>query len=50
MERAAAHCSHIFTTVSQITAVESEYLVGRKPGKNWEVFILTGTIEKKTEK
>ena len=32
MERAAAHCAHIFTTVSHITGVESEHLIGRKPG------------------
>ena len=33
MERAAAHCAHIFTTVSQVTADEAEYLLKRKPGK-----------------
>ena len=32
MERAAAHCTHIFTTVSNITAIESKYLIGRTPG------------------
>ena len=31
IERAAAHSSHIFTTVSEVTARESEYLLGRKP-------------------
>ncbi|XP_038639766.1 glycogen [starch] synthase, muscle-like isoform X2 [Scyliorhinus canicula] len=31
MERAAVHCTHIFTTVSQITAVEAEYLLKCKP-------------------
>ncbi|XP_067927802.1 glycogen [starch] synthase-like [Watersipora subatra] len=31
MERAAAHCTHIFTTVSNITAIESKYLIGRTP-------------------
>ncbi|KAH0626540.1 hypothetical protein JD844_001585 [Phrynosoma platyrhinos] len=32
MERAAVHCTHVFTTVSQITAVEAEHLLKRKPG------------------
>lgn len=31
MERAAAHAAHVFTTVSQITAVEAEFLLKRKP-------------------
>jgi len=31
MERAAAHCAHIFTTVSQITSYESEHLLKKKP-------------------
>uniref|UniRef100_A0A7M4FEP6 Glycogen [starch] synthase n=1 Tax=Crocodylus porosus TaxID=8502 RepID=A0A7M4FEP6_CROPO len=31
MERAAIHCTHVFTTVSQITAVEAEHLLKRKP-------------------
>ncbi|MBN3300546.1 GYS1 protein, partial [Amia calva] len=31
MERAAVHCAHVFTTVSQITAVEAESLLRRKP-------------------
>uniref|UniRef100_A0A915K178 Glycogen [starch] synthase n=1 Tax=Romanomermis culicivorax TaxID=13658 RepID=A0A915K178_ROMCU len=31
MERAAVHSSHVFTTVSQITGVEAEYLLKRKP-------------------
>ncbi|KAL3054016.1 hypothetical protein OYC64_006361 [Pagothenia borchgrevinki] len=31
LERSAAHCAHVFTTVSQITAVEAEYLLMRKP-------------------
>ncbi|XP_058510544.1 glycogen [starch] synthase, muscle [Solea solea] len=31
LERAAAHCAHVFTTVSQITAIEAEYLLKRKP-------------------
>ena len=32
LERAAAHCAHVFTTVSQITAIEAEHLLKRKPG------------------
>ncbi|MFN0200722.1 MAG: glycosyltransferase [Bacteroidia bacterium] len=31
IERAAAHGSHIFTTVSDVTARECEFLLGRKP-------------------
>lgn len=31
MERAAAHCAHVFTTVSQITSYESDNLLKRKP-------------------
>lgn len=31
MERAAVHCAHVFTTVSEITGTESEYLLKRKP-------------------
>ncbi|TRY81368.1 hypothetical protein DNTS_021188 [Danionella cerebrum] len=31
LERAAAHCSHVFTTVSQITAVEANHMLQRKP-------------------
>ncbi|PKC09560.1 family 3 glycosyltransferase [Rhizophagus irregularis] len=31
IERAAAHCSDVFTTVSQITAYEAEHLLRRKP-------------------
>eukprot|EP01135_Chromosphaera_perkinsii_P012098 Nk52_evm36s2579 gene=Nk52_evmTU36s2579 len=31
IERAAAHSAHVFTTVSQITADESEHLLKRKP-------------------
>lgn len=33
LERAAAHCAHVFTTVSQITAIEAEHLLKRKPGE-----------------
>lgn len=33
MERAGAHCSHVFTTVSRITSYEAEYLLRKKPGK-----------------
>eukprot|EP01137_Pigoraptor_chileana_P011954 Opistho-2@63627 len=31
LERAAAHSAHVFTTVSQITADEAQYLLGRRP-------------------
>lgn len=31
MERAAANSAHVFTTVSDITALESEHLLKRKP-------------------
>uniref|UniRef100_A0A8C9RXT0 Glycogen [starch] synthase n=1 Tax=Scleropages formosus TaxID=113540 RepID=A0A8C9RXT0_SCLFO len=31
LERAAAHCAHVFTTVSHITAIEAEHLLKRKP-------------------
>jgi len=31
IERAAAHSSHVFTTVSDITALEAEHLLKRKP-------------------
>ncbi|EIW71286.1 hypothetical protein TREMEDRAFT_37716 [Tremella mesenterica DSM 1558] len=31
IERSAAHCSDVFTTVSHITAFESEHLLKRKP-------------------
>lgn len=34
MERAAVHCAHVFTTVSEITGTESEYLLKRKPGES----------------
>ena len=32
LERAAVHCAHVFTTVSQITAVEAQHILQRKPG------------------
>lgn len=32
MERAAVHCAHVFTTVSDITGYEAEFLLRRKPG------------------
>ncbi|MGH0182704.1 UNVERIFIED_CONTAM: hypothetical protein FKN15_010226 [Acipenser sinensis] len=32
MERAAVHCAHVFTTVSQITAIEADHMLKRKPG------------------
>ncbi|MCJ8742969.1 hypothetical protein PDJAM_G00088350 [Pangasius djambal] len=31
LERAAVHCSHVFTTVSRITAVEADHMLHRKP-------------------
>src|SRR5690606_33797575 len=31
IERAATHGAHVFTTVSEVTAKECEYLLGRKP-------------------
>ena len=31
LERAAAHGAHIFTTLSEITALECEHLLGRRP-------------------
>uniref|UniRef100_A0A8D0CI53 Glycogen [starch] synthase n=1 Tax=Scleropages formosus TaxID=113540 RepID=A0A8D0CI53_SCLFO len=31
LERAAVHCSHVFSTVSQITAVEADHILHRKP-------------------
>ncbi len=31
IERAATHSSHIFTTVSEVTAREAEFLLGRRP-------------------
>ncbi|XP_067415347.1 glycogen [starch] synthase, liver isoform X2 [Emydura macquarii macquarii] len=30
MERASVHCAHVFTTVSQITAIEAEHMLKRK--------------------
>jgi glycogen(starch) synthase len=31
LERAAVHCTHIFSTVSEVTAEEAEHLLKRKP-------------------
>uniref|UniRef100_A0A673I6G0 Glycogen [starch] synthase n=1 Tax=Sinocyclocheilus rhinocerous TaxID=307959 RepID=A0A673I6G0_9TELE len=31
LERAAIHCAHVFTTVSQITAVEANHMLHRQP-------------------
>jgi len=31
IERAAAHGSHVFTTVSEVTAMECQFLLGREP-------------------
>ena len=47
LERAAAHGAHLFTTVSDITAYECQFLLGRKPdmllpnGLNIERFVAT---------
>ena len=38
IERAAAHSADVFTTVSHITAYESEYLLKRKPGNAFLLF------------
>ena len=38
IERAATHCSHVFTTVSKITGFEAEHLLKRQPGF-FELFI-----------
>uniref|UniRef100_A0A8B9VMC8 Glycogen [starch] synthase n=1 Tax=Anas zonorhyncha TaxID=75864 RepID=A0A8B9VMC8_9AVES len=32
LERAAAHCAHVLTTVSHVPAAEAEHLLKRKPG------------------
>ena len=34
IERSATHCADVFTTVSHITAYESEHLLKRKPGQS----------------
>ncbi|AWO97851.1 putative glycogen [Scophthalmus maximus] len=31
LERAAVHCAHVFTTVSEITAVEASHMLHRRP-------------------
>ncbi|XP_013403502.1 glycogen [starch] synthase-like [Lingula anatina] len=31
MERSAVHCAHVFTTVSQVTGLEANYLLKREP-------------------
>ncbi|KAG4303849.1 hypothetical protein PORY_002737 [Pneumocystis oryctolagi] len=41
IERAAAHSADVFTTVSHITAYESEHLLKRKPGYYIFVIIIT---------
>ena len=35
IERSAAHCADVFTTVSHITAYEAEHLLKRKPGSSF---------------
>ena len=39
IERAATHCADVFTTVSHITAFESEHLLKRKPGAYFVFFV-----------
>lgn len=43
LERAAVHCAHVFTTVSQITAVEANHMLHRKPGGG---SVCTRTLQK----
>jgi len=43
MERAAVHCAHVFTTVSDITGYEAEFLLRRKPGKYLHGALYDGT-------
>ncbi|KAJ8268999.1 hypothetical protein COCON_G00116060 [Conger conger] len=31
LERASVHCSHVFTTVSEITAIEADHMLHRRP-------------------
>ncbi|OBS77893.1 hypothetical protein A6R68_19718, partial [Neotoma lepida] len=31
MERASVHCAHVLPIVSEITAIEAEHLLKRKP-------------------
>lgn len=40
LERAAVHCAHVFTTVSQITAVEANHMLHRKPGGKFSLYYL----------
>ncbi|MCL4163944.1 UNVERIFIED_CONTAM: hypothetical protein GTU68_050538, partial [Idotea baltica] len=56
IERAAAHGSHVFTTVSEVTAVECQFLLGREPdivtpnGINIERFHSSHEFHNKHEK
>lgn len=36
LERAGAHSAHVFTTVSQVTALEAEHLLKRRAGNESE--------------
>lgn len=45
IERAAAHCTHVFTTVSKITAIEAEHLLRRKPGVWRWIHVINAGIE-----
>lgn len=46
MERAAANCAHVFTTVSNITADESFHLLKRKPGKLFSLHVSESLLER----
>jgi glycogen(starch) synthase len=39
IERSATHCADVFTTVSHITAFESEHLLKRKPGGSHSCYL-----------
>ncbi len=43
MEKACAHNAHVFTTVSAITGIEAEHLLGKKP----DVLLLNGLDDSK---
>lgn len=44
LERAAAHCADVFTTVSHITAYEAECLLKRKPGIVCPTYTIDGVV------
>lgn len=51
LERAAAHGAHVFTTVSRVTALECEHLIGRVPdlmlpnGLNVKRFVISHELQ-----